>query len=160
MGRSQGAGGDGGARRRRWLTWLPVAALLGGAANHFWHVQRDHLSPWLGAGFGMFATSDVGSARSVHVVVGMADGSERAVELPGPFEELLARARALPTREWLGEVAYATRRHLLDATPDVVAGRPLQVRVEVWRTLYEPGTLRASPVRLAAETFTVAADGD
>ena len=52
---------------RRFLNWLPLAVLLLVAANHAYLRYVHNLSPWLGAGFGMFSTTDSVSARQVEI---------------------------------------------------------------------------------------------
>ena len=82
------------ARWRRALGWLPVALVLAGVSNHYWLSSQHQISPWLSAGFGMFATTDMPSARHVHVIARLADGSEHEVALGEAYQEALERELA------------------------------------------------------------------
>ena len=100
------------------MAWLPIALLLAGVANHLWQVHHHQLSPWLGAGFGMFASTDLDSARQVYLQVLLEDGSEREIALAEPYQDTLQRARALPTEAWLERLAEAAF-NALQASPEL-----------------------------------------
>jgi len=138
---------------RELLIWLPVLVLLAGAANHCWQVQRHQLSPWLGGGFGMFSTSDVGSARLVVITAVTRGGQEHPVTLGEPLQEIMHRARGLPDRTRLEALALATRDALNDAGSGLAGAELAALRIEVWRTWYEPGTLRPQQSPIAREQF-------
>ena len=142
---------------RRWwpaaISWLPVVLLLIGVANHLWLVKRHQLSPWLGAGFGMFSTTDVGSTRQVYLTTALADGSEYWVELDEPYRDTLLRARALPTDDWLARLSEATFQALEDDASVTFPAEPLTLRIEIWRNSYAPETLRPTAERLARGIF-------
>ena len=147
-----------GGGARRLLSWLPVLMLLGGVTNHLWFVQRHQLSPWLGAGFGMFSTTDVGSTRQVHITAELADGSRHWVELQDPYRDVLERARALPADVWLERLAQVTFE-ALEAGGDLgFSAEPRALHIEVWRNRYESETLEASAVRLADRAFALVDD--
>jgi hypothetical protein len=146
-------------RWRVWLTWSPVAVLLGAAASHAWLVHQHRLSPWLGAGFGMFASTDVGLARSVHLTALLADGQERPLRLPEPFDEVLARTRSLPTPARIEGLAEIVHRYLLQDPPEAPGLRPTHLRIEVWRNHYEPGSLQPRAVLLARELVALGPGG-
>lgn len=144
---------------RRVLGWLPVALLLVGVSNHLWQVQHHQLSPWLGAGFGMFATTDVGSARQVYLTAVLADDREQEITLGEPYRDTLKRARGLPSDSWLGRLAEATFR-ALDSSSDIeFSAAPVALRVEIWRMSYRPKTLAPSASLLASHTYPFPADG-
>jgi hypothetical protein len=82
----------------RLLACLPPALLLVGAENHFYLVSSHQLSPWLGAGFGMFATTDVGASRLLMVNTITAGGDRYPVTLNEPLSELAKRLRGLLDR--------------------------------------------------------------
>ena len=132
-----------------------MALLLAGVSNHFWQVQRHQLSPWLGAGFGMFATTDLDSARQVYLTALLADGSEQEIHLSEPYRDTLDRARGLPSEAWLARLAE-TAFQALEATPEIeFPAAPLALRVEVWRLSYQADTLvpTAAPVSGATYPF-------
>ena len=119
----------------RWLAHLPIAILVGVALSQIVLAQRADLSPWSGGGFGMFSTTDAGARRHLHVFV-LRPGLERELPTPLELEELARRARALPTARNLRALAYEMAKL---PTPD--PGSPTGVRVEVWRTRFDPETL-------------------
>jgi hypothetical protein len=144
---------------RRALGWLPVALLLVGVGNHLWQVQRHRLSPWLGAGFGMFATTDVGSARQVYLTAVLADGREQEITLGEPYRDTLKRARGLPSESWLRRLAEATFQ-ALDSVSDAEFSAPaVALRVEIWRVSYRPSTLEPSASLLASQMYPFPVDG-
>jgi hypothetical protein len=139
----------------RLLACLPPALLLAAAANHFYLVSSHELSPWLGAGFGMFATTDVGSARLL-VVNAITEGGERyPVTLNEPLSELAKRVRGLPDRTQSGALADAVLDDLGFGRSGVAAGDLSTLSVEVWRTRYEPGTLRPQQTLISKQRFII-----
>ena len=127
------------------LALLPCALLVAVAAFQLWLAHTADLTPWLGGGFGMFSTSDVGSARHLHVFV-IRPGLEREVALPRSWRERGRRARALPTDGRLRALALD-----LAQTPTPDHGPPTAVRVQVWRRHFDPRTLVPSS-RILRET--------
>ena len=138
---------------RTTLVWVPVTLLLVGAANHFWLVHRYQLSPWLGGGFGMFSTMDVGSTRQVFVTAITPNGAEHPVTLREPLRGVMQRARGLPDRKQLATLAQATREALGDEGSGLDVAELAALRIEVWRTRFEPETLRPKLERLVTEQF-------
>jgi hypothetical protein len=102
------------------------------------------LSPWLGGGFGMFATIE---SRSERHLVAFADspGLMRELAIPERLEDAAARVRALPTRDRLRELAARIAAAERERVPGIQG-----VRLQLWRTRYAPGTL-APDDRLAGE---------
>ncbi len=127
---------------RKIVTWFPVVVLLGGVANHFWHVNRHQLGPWLGAGFGMFSTTDVDSARQVFVTAIMADGREHPITLFEHMDYTRRRARVLPTTERFSALAERIVEDFAEGGWDIDVSAVVALRIEVWRSSYEPETLR------------------
>ena len=104
------------------------------------------LSSWKGGGFGMFSALDGSQHRWVRVIVSSPDRTEEAY-VPGSLRELAARIQLYPAERWLDELARSManreRRH----------GRAVEaVRVELWRTDYQPGSLEANARRLVSHT--------
>ena len=117
---------------------FPCVLLVAVALHQFALTRTSGLSPWLGGGFGMFSTVDIGSARHLHVYV-VRPGIEREVRPPAALEDLEGRVLALPSDARLRTLALA----LADTeTPD--QGPASAVRVEVWTTQFHPDTLRPS----------------
>ena len=141
------------ARWQRILGWLPVALLLAGVSNHYWLAARHQISPWLGAGFGMFASTDMPSARHVHVIVRLADGSQQEVALGKAYQDALMRARGLPSEARLRHAAE-TAFQALQAAPEIdFPAAPRALRIEVWRTSYAADTLKPKDTLLASGTW-------
>jgi hypothetical protein len=93
------------------------------------------LSPWSGGGFGMFSTTDAGANRHLHAFV-LRPGIEREVAVPETLEALERRTLTLPSDANLRALALA----LADLpTPD--HGAATGVRIQVWRTHFDPITL-------------------
>ena len=145
----------------RWqkaLSWLPVALLLAGVTNHLWQVHRHQLSPWLGAGFGMFATTDVDSARQVYLTVLLADGRERELALADAYRDTLKRARALPSDAWLQRLAAAAFE-ALEASHEIAwPALPVALRIDIWRLSYQAETLEPHAGLLVSRTYPLPAD--
>ncbi len=119
----------------RWPRVLPVAILLAVALHQLARARAEALSPWLGGGFGMFSTTDVGSRRHLHAFV-LRPGLRREVEPPPALDDRIERALAHPSERRLRALARALARV---PTPD--HGPPRAVRIEVWRKRFDPDTL-------------------
>ena len=97
----------------------------------------------------MFSSLDHSGYRGVDVVIDAPDRSEE-LQIPASLEDSAARAAACPT-DWL-------LRHLAEG---VVARerryeRPVtRVRLTMWRTEFDPVTLRASERRLRTFVYDV-----
>ncbi len=136
----------------RWLGYLPIALLVGVALLQLVLAHRSDLSPWSAGGFGMFSTTDAGGRRHLHVFV-LRPGLERELPPPRALEELTRRVRVLPTESNLRALAIEMARV---PTPD--PGPATAVRVEVWRTRFDPETLVPSSHIL--RTLEVALEDD
>ena len=135
------------------LGWLPCILLLAGAINHFVLVQTGNLSPWLGGGFGMFASTDVGPSRLLVVTAMNENGDEYTVPLKGRLKKLKYRARGLPGRSQLEVLARATWEKL-ERKPVDETGSPLaSLRIEVWKTRYQASSLQPQQTQIALEQF-------
>jgi hypothetical protein len=124
----------------RALRLLPCWLLVVVALHQLLLVHARDLSPWLGGGFGMFSTTDVGSARHVHVYL-LRPGLEREVRVQPQQEPIEIRALALPSDPNLEKLALSLAR-----TPTPDHGPAQAVRVQLWKTRYDPETLLASGV--------------
>ena len=98
----------------------------------------------------MFASTDSGPLRRLRVTVESQDRSER-IRVPGNLAVLAMRAKTLPSERLLREIA----RGIADS--EVHAGRPVTlVRVEVWRTVFEPAGLEAKEILVRALDYDLA----
>jgi hypothetical protein len=122
--------------------FLPCWLLLGVALSQLWLTQAEGLSPWLGGGFGMFSTTDVGSRRHVHAVARY-PGLELELPRPPELADLEERTRALPSEARLRELArawapFAPREY----------GSPRTLVVQVFGTRFDPVSLVPSAALL------------
>lgn len=122
-----------------WLLRSPPVLLLLLIAVHLTLVASVRLSPWLGGGFGMFATPD---ERHLAAYAVDAEGGKTELALPDALHEDALRAHGLPSparlRALADDLALATGR-----SPD-------SIRLEIWRSAYDPRTLRVRGEPLAA----------
>ena len=135
------------------LGWLPCILLLAGAINHFVLVQTGNLSPWLGGGFGMFASTDVGPSRLLVVTAVNEKGDEYTVPLNGKLKKLKYRARGLPGRRQLEVLARATWEKLAKKPIDETESPVASLRIEVWKTRYQANSLQPQQIQIALEQF-------
>jgi len=124
---------------RRWervLPCLPIVLLVAIAFCQLILVFTVDLSPWLGGGFGMFSTMDDGVNRHLRVFVTRAEGKEQEQEIPETLTDLAHRVRVLPSPWRLQEFAKTLVREYSNE------GRQFsRLRVEVWKTMFEPRSL-------------------
>lgn len=83
--------------------------------NHWFAVERDDLSTWSGAGYGMFATYDNEDTRFVLGKYFDGDGAHTATPPPA-LADLAFAARVLPTDERVRALAEAWLRLLPEDT--------------------------------------------
>lgn len=84
----------------------------------------------------MFATSDAGATRHLHVFA-RRPGIRRELAPPRSADDLAHRALALPSDARLRTLARA-----LAELPSPDHGPATAVEIQVWSTRFEPGTLR------------------
>ena len=115
---------------------LPIALLIAVALHQLGATMYGDLTPWLGGGFGMFATLDTPGNRviSAHLVE---PDFRREIVIPESLGGAAERARTFPTRRRLTDLAgrLATNprynRHTVEA-----------VELTVWRVRPEPEPIR------------------
>ena len=118
-----------------WLAYLPSTLLVAVALSQLVLAHSAALSPWAGGGFGMFSSTDAGARRHLHVFA-IRPGLEIEVPPPRALGKLARRARVLPSDANLRALALE-----ISALPSPDPGAPTSVRVEVWRTRFDPETL-------------------
>ena len=126
------------------LRFLPPALLVAVALHQLWLAHTELLTPWCGGGFGMFSTTDGRFARHLHVVA-LSPGVRVEIEVPPALAESARGAAALPEEARLRELALALAPY---AESDFEA--PESIRVEVFATRWDAGTLTPSGVLLRA----------
>ena len=109
-----------------------------------------HLSPWLGGGFGMFASTDTWGRREV-AAVAVREGLRRTLEPMNDAPGAARRAAALPSVAQLRALARE-----LAALPSPDEAPLLAIELRVWRVRFERETL--TPHRVLLRTLTLPAD--
>jgi hypothetical protein len=133
--------------RHATLALVPPALLVAVALLQAAGVQRYHLSPWKGGGFGMFSTVDRPTQRGVFAY--LHDGSRRdPIDAQGlrDLAALTTEARVMPTpatlatlAERIGRLPWGRRtpdsRPVVVRTPDgaMSSVHVARIEVEVWR---------------------------
>ncbi len=113
----------------RWLSFVPAGLLVAVATTQLVLAHVSDLSPWVGGGFGMFASTDGRGFRHLHIVE-LHPGLEREVFPSEDLADHVRRARSFPSDGSLRALALA-----LDARPGST------IRVEIWRTSFDAETL-------------------
>jgi hypothetical protein len=132
--------------------WIPAALLVAVALAQITLARHAGLSPWLGGGFGMFASTDGWGRREVRAVA-VREGLRRPLAPMRDAPAASRRAAALPSESQLRALA----RELAQLPSRDEA--PLRaIELEVWGVRFEPETLARKPVRLRALTVPVDAD--
>jgi hypothetical protein len=127
---------------------LAPLLLVGVAASQVALTRTTLLSSWKGGGFGMFAALDGSQHRWIRVIV-MAPERSEELAVPASLDELAARIQLYPAERWLNELARSMARR------ERRNGRTVeQVRVELWRTDYQPYSLAANQRLLVSRTFS------
>jgi hypothetical protein len=137
-------------QRSRWLAVVPALLLVAVAIVQIALALRGPLSPWKGGGFGMFASLDGGSFRTLRVFVEAPERSEEIL-LPPSLRRLGAKVEAFPSDGMVARLAEEVAVREREAER-----RVSRVRVEVWRTEYAPRSLEPSRRMLRERTMEVA----
>ena len=130
--------GTDGPKSRSWERWVrlvPAFLLAIVATQQLYLSAAAGLSPWSGGGFGMFSTTDAGANRHLHAFV-LRPGVEREVRVPEALNALERRVLTLPSNANLHALALELAEL---PTPDY--GAATGVRIQVWRTRFDPITL-------------------
>ena len=124
----------------RWLRLLVPALLIVVALVQQGRARLYQQSSWIGCGFGMFATLDNHTSRFVQAHLA-GKGGPRFVAVPEELKPLATRARVLPGKENLQQLATAMYQRL--DPPD----RAGSLRLELHRVTLDPASnqLRAEP---------------
>jgi len=125
------------------------------ASNHFILTKTQNLSPWLGGGFGMFASTDDGSARFVKATSIDVKGIETVIPLKKRYKHLKHKVRALPNSNHLNALAQSIITHLQKETDKKALPQISSLRIDVWKTQYAAGSLRPKQIHIAQESFTI-----
>jgi hypothetical protein len=121
-------------------SFLPVGLLISVALHQLAATVYGDLSPWLGGGFGMFATLDSpgNRAASAHVVD---PAFRREVHIPADLEDATDRTVAFPTDSRMTALAERlATRYANDETESI--------ELTVWRIRPSPTPLRTVSVHV------------
>ena len=115
---------------------LPIALLVAVALHQLGATIYGDLTPWLGGGFGMFATLDTPGNRvlSVHL---LEPDFRREILIPESLSDAAERACAFPTRRRLADLAVR-----LAESPQYDHRTAEAVELTVWRVRPEPEPIR------------------
>ena len=115
---------------------LPVALLIAVALHQLGATVYGDLTPWLGGGFGMFATLDTPGNRimSIHL---LEPDIRREIAIPESLHDAAERALAFPTRRRLTDLAGR-----LAESPQLGRRAIEAVELTVWRVRPEPEPIR------------------
>ena len=124
--------------KNRWyklVIYLPIILLVSFASVQIWLSQSYNLGPWSGGGFGMFSSTDVGSARHVHIYA-VTPNVRRELIPNTKHKEIIDQLLVFPadyrfTRfsEKLKDIFYI---------PDK---GPVKLDIQVWKKTYNPDSL-------------------
>jgi len=138
------------ARDRR-LAWAVPGLMVVVAIVQMGLARMVDLSPWKGAGFGMFSTVDGVDARFVRVT-GMRAGAAIPLRLPASLELRASRLRTLPSASGLDALAD----HVAAATWEEIS---LGDAMRYYQEQRDKGTLAARDLRSLDELRRAASQG-
>ena len=118
------------------ITYLPSIILIALALNQLVLANFLNLSPWLGGGYGMFSTTDVGSNRHLHIYL-KSEGIKKELIYPPELRELALKTKSFPTNYSLSRFANT----LLETERDEYTK---SIEVQVWKSQFEKQSLQPS----------------
>lgn len=143
---------------RKTLYWAPIALLLLLLGNHVYLRYDANLSPWLGAGFGMFSTTDSVSARQLVIYGFDSNGFGRELPVPDKLIDELKRTSGLPSTAMLTRFVDMMHAHLLELDCYALEGCVFaEYRIEIWRAHYDPQSLLPDGEHLTSLVVTAPA---
>lgn len=137
------------------LRALPALLLVAVALLQIGMARTETLSPWLGGGFGMFATTDSWARRHLHAWA-TRPGLREELEIPEELVLLERRARALPSERNLRALASALEA-LEREQGDPDAGPLEAIAITVFRPRFDRDTLAPSGEPIASLRVPVGA---
>src|SRR5262245_5047631 len=130
------------------LRAVPALLLVAVALAQIWAVKTGPLSPWLGGGFGMFASTDSPARRHLHAVA-LRAGLREELEIPDALARDVRRALGYPSARRLR--ARAHELEALERERGEPAAAPLEaISIGVYRVRYDPETLAPSGEPIAS----------
>jgi len=136
-----------------WRVWIPSLLLMVIAIAQVTLTRTDALCPWKGGGFGMFATNDSTDGRDVRGFIERPMSSEK-LDI-APHSTYALQAKLFPSDSMLRRLALAV------VSREQSYKRPVSaVKLEVWRTEFEIGSLEATKHLVRAFTYRVDQSAD
>jgi len=118
------------------IFYLPTLLLIAIAVNQLILANFFSLSPWLGGGYGMFSTTDVGSNRHIHIYA-KSEGILKELIYPRDLKDIVIRTKSFPTDTNLRRLA----RRISEIEDDSALK---SIEVQVWKSQYKSKTLHPS----------------
>jgi hypothetical protein len=132
------------------ICFLPPVLLVLVAIHQIYLTRSQLLSPWKGGGFGMFSSTELGAARYVRIFVSASNRSEE-LRIPESLGNLAVKASTLPSDSMLVRLAEGV------VLREERYERPVEsVRIEVWRTTFDPITLKPEGEKFRDYLYQVA----
>jgi len=118
------------------ILYLPTLLLVAIAINQLILANFFSLSPWLGGGYGMFSTTDVGSNRHIHIYA-KSEGILKELIYPEALKDQVSRTKSFPTDRNLDKFTRTIAQIEDDSSIN-------SIEVQVWKSQYKSKTLRPS----------------
>ena len=115
--------------------WVAPGLLVAVACVQIVLAHTAGLSPWLGGGFGMFATIDSRGERHI-AILAESPGLQRELDLPEELEDLAERVRALPSEDRLTALAREIAAIEVERIPGLEV-----IQLQLWHTRRVAGSL-------------------
>jgi hypothetical protein len=116
--------------------YLPTLLLVAIAVNQLILANFFNLRPWLGGGYGMFSTTDVGRNRHLHIYA-RSEGILKELIYPEDLKDLALRTKSFPTARNLRRLA----RRISEIEDDSALK---SIEIQVWKSQYKSKTLHPS----------------
>ncbi|HEX5066888.1 MAG TPA: hypothetical protein VFY49_12290 [Myxococcota bacterium] len=121
---------------------LPAWLLVLVATAQIVAAKTGPISPWLGGGFGMFATTDSPSRRHLHAVA-LREGLHEELELPEELALSVRKAQSFPSQRRLRALAREIEAWVRE-TDDPNAAPLEAIAISVYRVRFDRDTLAPS----------------
>lgn len=118
------------------ISYLPTIVLVIIAINQLLLANFFNLSPWLGGGYGMFSTTDVGRNRHIHIYAN-SPGIRKELIYPQDLKDIVFRTKSFPTGRNLKRLARRISVIEDDSTLQ-------SIEIQVWKSQYKSKTLHPS----------------
>ena len=103
----------------------------------------------------MFASTDDGSARFIEATSIDVEGIETVIPLKKRYRHLKHKVRALPNSNHLNALAQSIITRLQKEAGETALPKMTSLRIDVWKTQYDAGSLRPKQIHLTRESFTI-----